>query len=198
VLQAQLSGSALPLEHVRMADYVVPYINTLQRGAEADVLAPYLNGGTPVHTVQINGIEYARVYQGPHFPTGADLNADFGGRARLLRYDAAPGTGPMRATEEATVLLRWDRPTTHVERVLVSIVGADGKVVVQDERQLGADGPNAQGQPGDLHRLTLPKAVTPGTYQLVARVQDGRTRAAVPVAGSEQLILREIVVERTP
>jgi hypothetical protein len=181
-----------------MADYVVPYINTLQRGAEADVLAPYLNGGAPMHTVQINGIEYARVYQGPHFPTGADLNADFDGQTRLLRYDSAPGSGPMRATEEATVLLRWDRPTTNGERVLVSIVGADGRAIVQDERQLGADGPDAQGQPGDLHRLALPKQVTPGTYQLIVRVQDGRSRAAVPVAGGEQLALREIVVERTP
>jgi hypothetical protein len=40
--------------------------------------------------------------------------------------------------------------------------------------------------------------VTPGTYQLIVRVQDGRSRAAVPVAGGEQLALREIVVERTP
>ena len=42
VLQAQLTGSAIPLEHVRMADYVVPYVNTLQRGDEAAVLGPYL------------------------------------------------------------------------------------------------------------------------------------------------------------
>lgn len=198
VLQAQLSGSALPLEHVRMADYVVPYINTLQRGAEADVLAPYLNGGAPVHTVRINGIEYARVYQGPHFPTGAELGADFGGRATLVRYDAAPGSGPMRPGEEATILLRWDRPTSGGERVLVAIIGPDGRIVVQDERQLGADGPDERGQPGDLHRLTLPKQLAPGTYQLVVRAQDGSTRAVLPVAGGDQATLREIVVERAP
>jgi hypothetical protein len=198
VLQAQLSGSAVPLEHVRMADYVVPYVNTLQRGTEADVLAPYLRAGSPVHTVSINGIEYARVYQGPHFPTGAALNAGFGGRVTLLRSDAAPGSGQMRPGEEATVLLRWDRPASGGELVRVSIVGQDGRVAVQDERHLGADGPNAEGQPGNLFRLTLPRQAAPGTYQLAVRVQDGRTRAALPVAGGEQLILREIVVERAP
>ncbi|MCC7372243.1 MAG: glycosyltransferase family 39 protein [Chloroflexi bacterium] len=203
VLQAQLSGSAVPLEHVRMADYVVPYVNTLQRGMDADVLAPFLRDGSPLHSVRINGIEYARVYQGPHYPTGADLDADFGGRARLLRYDAAPGTGVMRATEELTVLLRWDRPATAGERVVVGVVAADGRLLVQDERPLGADGPNAEGQPGELHRLTLPRQTAPGTYRLTLRVQDGRTRAAVPVtggpqSGQESVLLREIVVERTP
>ncbi|MGE3273363.1 MAG: ArnT family glycosyltransferase, partial [Chloroflexota bacterium] len=137
VLQAQLNGSAIPLEHVRMADYVVPYVNTLQRNAEAEVLSPYLTSGTLEHSVRINGIEYARVYRGPHYPTGADLNLEIGGRATLVRYVAAPGTGPMRPTEEATVLLRWDRPASRQERAVVAIVGADGRALVQDERGLG-------------------------------------------------------------
>ncbi|MGE3273008.1 MAG: hypothetical protein AB7P40_30020, partial [Chloroflexota bacterium] len=203
VLQAQLNGSAIPLEHVRMADYVVPYVNTLQRNSEAEVLSPYLTSGTLEHAVQINGIEYARVYRGPHYPTGADLNLEIGGRATLVRYVAAPGTGPMRPTEEATVLLRWDRPAGRQERAVVAIVGADGRALVQDERGLGEDGPDANGQPGDLHRLPLPKTVTPGTYQLVVRVLDGRGGQALPVtggaqAGAEQVILRDIVVERAP
>src|SRR5205823_11675720 len=76
VLQAQLQGSAVPLERVRMADYVVPYVNTLQRGDDNDVLAPYLDNGPPEYTVRINGIEYARVYRGPHYPAGGAMAAD--------------------------------------------------------------------------------------------------------------------------
>jgi hypothetical protein len=198
VLQAQLSGSAVPLEHVRMADYVVPYVNTLQRGMEADVLTPYLSGRSPVHTVHINGIEYARVYRGPHFPAGTDLGVDYGGQVRLLRYDAAPGSGAMRPGEELTALLRWDRAASSGEVVRLSLLGPDGRMIVQDERGLGADGPNADGQPGNLFRLTLPRQTPPGTYTLSVRVHDSPTRTALPVSGGEHLILREVVVERAP
>ena len=94
-----------------MADYVVPYVNTLQRGADGDVLAPYLASGPPEFAVRINGIEYARVYRGPHYPTGGDLGADMGG-VTLLSYLAAPGSGDLRAGEEVTAQLRWDRAAT--------------------------------------------------------------------------------------
>ena len=38
VLQAHLDGSALPIERIDFADYLVPYVNTLQRGLENDIL----------------------------------------------------------------------------------------------------------------------------------------------------------------
>lgn len=203
VLQAQLTGSAVPLEHVRMADYVVPYVNTLQRGAEADVLAPYLSQGTPVHTVTIGGIEYARVYRGPHYPQALDLGAQVGGRQTLIRATVAPGSGDIRPGEELMVGLRWDRPAASQERVLVQLLAQDGRIVVQDERPLGSDGPDDQGQPGELHRLTIPPRTPPGSYRLVVRVQDGRTRAALPVtagpgSGKESVPVRELVVSRAP
>ena len=91
-IQAQLTGSAVPLEHVRMADYVVPYVNTLQRGDEALVLGPYLGANTPEHTVTINGIEYARVYRGPHYPASTELWIGFGDRVTLIRDVMAPGS----------------------------------------------------------------------------------------------------------
>jgi hypothetical protein len=203
VLQAQLSGSAIPLEHVRMADYVVPYVNTLQRGAEAEVLAPFLASGTPEHVVWINGIEYARVYRGPHAPVGADLDIEIGGRVRLVRFLAAPGSGHLRPGEEVTVSLRWDRATSAQERAVVAILGSDGQVVAQDERPLGADGPDEKGQPGELHRLTVPPRTPPGTYRLAAWVLDGRSRTVLPAtsaprAGEESLLLRQLQVERAP
>ena len=97
VLQAQLDGSAVPLEHVRMADYVVPYVNTLQRGADTDVLAPYLTARTRSTPSPINGIEYARVYGGrttrPPIELGARLRRT---GSTLVRAVAAPGSGDLR------------------------------------------------------------------------------------------------------
>jgi hypothetical protein len=203
VLQAQLTGSAVPLEHVRMADYVVPYVNTLQRGADSDVLAMYLAVANPEYAVRINGIEYARVYRGPHAPFGVELGAQLAGRLTLLRAVVAPGSGDLRAGEELMALLRWDRPAGSEERVTLQVVGVDGRIVAQDERPAGADGPDEHGQPGELHRLTIPLRTPPGPYRLVARIQDGRTRAGLtvtdgPGVGGELVPVRELVVSRAP
>jgi hypothetical protein len=203
VLQAQLAGSAIPLEHVRMADYIVPYVNTLQRGDEAEVLAPYLQHGSVEHAIRINGIEYARVYKGPHYPRSVDLGLELGGQVTLVRVVIAPGSGDLRPSDEVAVGIRWDRATADQERVVVAIVASDGTIVVQDERPLGADGPDESGQPGEIHRLTVQPTTPPGTYQLVVRVVDGRSRSAWQVtsgeqAGEEAVSLGQLRVERAP
>ncbi len=79
VLQAHLDGSALPIERIGFADYLVPYVNTLQRGLENDILGEYLQSQTPELSVWHNGIEYARVYRGPHYPATVPLGAQLGG-----------------------------------------------------------------------------------------------------------------------
>ncbi|HYU17148.1 MAG TPA: hypothetical protein VEQ11_00435 [Chloroflexota bacterium] len=203
VLQAQLAGSALPLERLRMADYVVPYVNTLQRGAERQDLGPYLDDGPPELAIWINDIEYARVYRGPHYPHAETLGADFGGRVTLLSYVAAPGSGVVQPGDEMQVQLRWDRPPSGDERAAVALVGFDGRQIIQDERQVGADGPDEAGQPGEIHRLTIPSGTPPAEYRLAVRVTDPRARvtlqfAAGPRAGSDTLALRTIVVRAGP
>ena len=203
VLQSQLTGSAVPLEHVRMADYVVPYVNTLQRGDEAQVLGPYLGASTPEHTVTINGIEYARVYQGPHYPVSTEQWIGFGDRVTLVRDVMAPGSADLRPGEELTVGLRWDRAPAAQERVIVAILSDDGRPVVQDERKVGEDGPDERGQPGDLHRLTVPPRTPPGTYRLALRLVDGQSGATLPAAGSsvadgDWLVVRDLAVTRSP
>jgi hypothetical protein len=204
VLQAQLTGSAVPLEHVRMADYVVPYVNTLQRGDEAQVLGPYLGSSTPEHIVWINGIEYARVYRGPHYPATVEHGIDVGGRVTLVRSTVAPGSGDPRPGEELMVGLRWDRAAGNQERVVVAILDGDGRAIVRDERPVGGDGPDERGQPGDLHRLTVPPRTPPGQYRLAIQVQDGQRRPVPPISsagrpeGDEWLTIRDLTVSRAP
>ncbi|MCC6179056.1 MAG: glycosyltransferase family 39 protein [Chloroflexi bacterium] len=200
VLQAQLHGSAIPLDKLWMADYVVPYVNTLQRGMDADVLGPYLALGTPVYTVTLDGIEYARVYRGPHFPDGGAVGAGFGERVTLDAFVAAPGSGKVRPGEEIVALLRWDRPANQGERAAVAVVSRDGRVVVEDERPVGADGPNEYGQPGEIHRLTVPSGVAAGEYALTVRIVESGARTALtvtsgPHTGTDSVPLRALTVE---
>jgi hypothetical protein len=74
ILQALIvgSGEALRDRVPSNADYVVLYRFQIQIGHSPRVLDEYLNRRTPEHVVWINGIEYARIYRGPHqLATGA-------------------------------------------------------------------------------------------------------------------------------
>ncbi len=75
------------------ADYTVFYINQVQRGFPSKEILNYFRQREPVHVVELGGIEYAWIYEGPvigqepqknHiFPTEALL----GGAARLYGLD---------------------------------------------------------------------------------------------------------------
>jgi 4-amino-4-deoxy-L-arabinose transferase-like glycosyltransferase len=68
ILQALIvgSGEALRDRVPSNADYVVLYRFQIQIGHSPRVLDEYLNRHTPEHVVWINGVEYARIYRGPH------------------------------------------------------------------------------------------------------------------------------------
>ena len=68
ILQALIVGSGEPLRDrvSSNVDFVVLYRFQIQIGHSPRVLDEYLNRRTPEHVVWINGIEYARIYRGPH------------------------------------------------------------------------------------------------------------------------------------
>jgi hypothetical protein len=68
ILQALIVASGEPLRDrvPSNADYVVLYRFQIQIGHSPRVLDEYLNRRTPEHVVSINGVEYARIYRGPH------------------------------------------------------------------------------------------------------------------------------------
>src|SRR3712207_9516273 len=66
---------------------------------------------------------------------GGAVGAEFGGRPTLLTYTAAPGESDVRAGEEVTVLLRWDRAPAGGEQAVVALAGPDGRALVQDRSE---------------------------------------------------------------
>jgi hypothetical protein len=68
ILQALIVGSGESLRDrvPSNADYVVLYRFQTQINHSPRILEQYGNGRTPELVVTINGIEYARVYRGPH------------------------------------------------------------------------------------------------------------------------------------
>ncbi len=76
ILQPLIVGSGEPLRDrvPSQADYVVLYRFQMQIGHSPRVLADYLGRREPELSVWIGGIEYARVYRGPHLAARATLD----------------------------------------------------------------------------------------------------------------------------
>jgi hypothetical protein len=77
------SGESLRDRVPSNADYVVLYRFQIQIAHSPRVLDEYLNRRTPEHVVWINGVEYARIYKGPHLlaaepPSNASASRQFG------------------------------------------------------------------------------------------------------------------------
>jgi hypothetical protein len=169
VLQAHLDGSALPIERIDFADYVVPYVNTLQRGLENDILGLYLQSQAPELSVWHNGIEYARVYRGPHYPVTLPVGAALSG-STLVESVIAPGALIARPGDSVDVLLRW-RAASAAAPVAVRLQASDGRAIASVNRRLGEDGQGgnrggAEDQVADLHTLEIPRNTPPGRYLL--------------------------------
>jgi hypothetical protein len=73
ILQALIVGSGESLRDrvPSNADYVVLYRFQTQINHSPRVLEQYWDARTPEHVVWINGIEYARIYRGPHLDASA-------------------------------------------------------------------------------------------------------------------------------
>ena len=166
-LQAHLrENGALPLERAELADYIVPYVNSMQRDQKSDALAPFIAGQEPEHVVWINGIEYARIYRGPHLPVEQTIGQEFGDRLRLESVVVAPGSGRIRAGDELAVRLRW-RQIGESEGLasVLRLVRVEGTSAVQDRQPLGR-GLREAGLLVVESRLRLPGTLAPGEYRL--------------------------------
>ena len=77
ILQALIvsSGESLRDRVPSNADYVVLYRFQTQIGHSPRVLDEYLNRRTPELVVTINGVDYARVYRGPHLLAQDEIQA---------------------------------------------------------------------------------------------------------------------------
>lgn len=172
-IQAHLDGSAVPLDRVSLADYVVPYVNTLQRGLEQDVLGPIVQQQEPLLVIWHNGIEYARLYRGPHYPERVSVGARYG-ELELVEALIAPGAMVAHPGEELQVLLRWrgvpNTPGTATVRLLDSV----GQTVDAQVRTIGADGVGgnlggAEDQSAELHLITVPPRAS-GAHEIMVSV----------------------------
>lgn len=186
------------------AGYVVVYIEQVQRG---NVLPPYdqfYGRATPLHTVEVGGIEYAWIYQAPP-PVAVVRQADFGAQIGLRGFEL----GELHTGRPLALRLFWEaRGAAPADYLLfVHLIGADGQRYAQaDLPPGGTAAPTSGWQAGrffttDL-QLPLAQELPAGQYQLLIGLYDpasgqrvalGTGQAADPaIDGPEALLLTTI------
>lgn len=104
------------------ADYVLIYVNALQRRLYPAGVVPYLERQPPAHTVAIDGVTYARLYRLPSVSNTGEA-ATLTGFGTLLGYTFDPGT-PI-AGESLGVHAYWQ--SDHTDAPLLHAVLVDGQ-----------------------------------------------------------------------
>ena len=158
-------------------NYVVLYVSYLQRQTDPDLNAQ-VQQSPPLHTVMINGIPYAQIYQMPR-PYVTPVDAAFGTSIHLRGVTLAQSTGTL------TITPSWDVRQDEGRQlfVFVHLLDANGQHVAQIDLPL--DPRFSQLQAGQQLAspigLALPQGLAPGSYRVamgVYTIQDG---ARLPV-----------------
>jgi len=180
-------------------DFVVLYINQIQRQIPSPEFTDFFLAHPPAFTVNAGGMELARVYDMLELPLPAfsGLNtgsaARFGDAIRLVAHEmksgdkavmqAAPGD-----TVATTLYLQALAPMTVNYNLLLRLVAADGSELWrQDGWPWGAptdQWPVRQIRP-DGRTILMPADAAPGLYKLVASIYDPATLDSLPVTPLE-------------
>jgi hypothetical protein len=179
--------------------YAVVYIHQWQRQMPKKLL-DHLAQQTPVHSIWLNGLEYAQIYKlisvpEPPVPSQPVAEGNLGNMARLEGYDPFP---PLQATAGTTLplTLTWEATGSFDQdyTVFVHLVGGDQRPLAQADSQ-PVDGDYATtfwdiGQRvGDPHQLLIPADLPPGEYELLVGMYLLSTGQRLPLLGTDGQVL---------
>lgn len=147
------------------ADYVVFYVNQVQRQVPDPGLVAYFEGREPAYAVKLKGVDWAWVYLAPRAMYEVSGKTEIEGRAWLLGYSSGNGA---RAGETVPITLYFrvlgDLPPN--EAFDVRLVSSDGHLIGEWHDTGRPDG----WTPGAIIEwhgtLSLPADLSPGDYRL--------------------------------
>ena len=169
--EEKISASAKP---GLAADYVVFYINQIQRQLPSEGALAYFQQREPVHTVSLSGQPYAWIYAAPGVSHIVAQEARLVGQAELLGFDWFDAGGQQPLTElpsgsVATLRLYWEwQGKSPDDPIRVSLVDGGGQtwgwanVIDSGEAAIAGAGTPAA-QEGAIVVSDYALAVFPGT-----------------------------------
>jgi 4-amino-4-deoxy-L-arabinose transferase-like glycosyltransferase len=148
-----MSRLVLPDQSGYRADYLVLYINQLQRNREPESIALAHTYGSRIHTVRLHGIEYAHVYQLrqplQHDLAAAGEAAQFGSSIQLVGYSI--DSSDLSSTGSLTLTLQWltlARISTDYTLFIHLFDGQGNRIGQADVPPAGPSRPTSTWQPG--------------------------------------------------
>jgi 4-amino-4-deoxy-L-arabinose transferase-like glycosyltransferase len=165
-------------------NYAVVYLESIQRGAHPDIYRQF-EPMTPIHTITIHGIEYAKIYQLPR-PYRQPVGARFGDAIMLhgvsVEYDQ----------NHLTVTPSWGAlaPPQGDYVVFLQVIDAQGqRVAGVDVPPSGVGGmPTGAWLPGQQVAVPLPLSLPPdlptGEYEVILGLYDADSGERLPVSGN--------------
>ncbi len=188
------------------ADYVVLYVNQVQRELPTLGALQYFQSQPPVHTVTLQGIEYAWIYDSVGMEHVIPTEVRLVGQAELLGYNVTTEAGePTTQTVPESVLLVslfWEwQGKAEDEPISLSLINEAGETMGWGNRiETIAPLPFAEWQEGMIVRddfaLVIFPDTPPGTYNLAAWIErpaTGETVGVFPIAEKApiQIVPRE-------
>jgi hypothetical protein len=167
-------------------DYVVTYINQVQREIPTRAALDFFAAQTPVYTATIAGLEMAHVYD-----MRAIVSSLYANVAAPVDLPAGQQWPPMTLTALASlpsasvgsvlpVELAWEGPLDGTRRLSLRLIAQDGTLVAQVDDGLEA-----------LNRIQLfvPPDAAPGTYGLHLMVYDAESLEPIPAGDGAQIVM---------
>jgi 4-amino-4-deoxy-L-arabinose transferase-like glycosyltransferase len=189
------------------ADYVVFYLNQVQRDNPSQALVSYIRSLEPEHVVHLKGIDYAWLYPTPeHIPDSVVpaqhvQRAWFGDDLALLGYDVDGSQVPLNG--KLLVSLYWEglREMETDYRIFLDLVNGVYHVWGKQDGRPYWDGyPTNQWPKGlvlrDVREIEVWPGTPPGSYQVVISVYDPASGRWLPPAGGGDLVIGPIELPR--
>ncbi len=184
------------------ADYVVFYINQVQRLIPTVGTVDFFRSRQPEHTVRLAGLDYAWVYQVPSevpleaCPYQRPTMVDFGGAVRLLGYDVESQLFVWGGERYLDLTFYWQslRPVAGDYRVYLKMIDGDGHVRSESDTYPVFDGfHTSQWETGvilrDRRGLEISPHVQPGVYRVSVQLFDPDSNKSLKPEGEESLML---------
>jgi 4-amino-4-deoxy-L-arabinose transferase-like glycosyltransferase len=205
------AGKLLPLTRQRLfwddIDYAVVYLAQAQRLLIDTEVLRYLSSLKPEHTVRINGVDYARIYEidkplpASFRPFQHTQGVKFGDQILLLGYDVyndyVGRDGKLRVNLYWQALRRMEEDCTIYLKLVNGAYHIWGR---QDSRPVWDGSPTnswEQGQiVGDKRELEVLAGTPPGLYRIEVILQDLHSGRTLEPEGGGSVLLGPIEVPK--
>lgn len=165
------------------AGYVVVYVRWIQGSDPPRPFDQFWRHATPLHVVQIHGVDYAWIYQVPP-PVDEPRSVDF---ADSIHLRGVTQTSTFERGQPFSLKLAWEprtRPSAD-NMLFAHLIGPDGVRYAQIDLPI----PTASWYPGRYESTDLPLSISPdappGRYQLMIGLYDPQTGERLPISNAK-------------